>query len=159
MKNKFFIFLIIFNFIVFMNTINYAGSISATAEILIENIIPGKIYSLKDLGNYTLRITNNTDKEIEIKIEPIYPDKTLLRRDFEIIPSTSWVETDRDRIILAPNQVGLVDVFIGIPKSEKNLNKKYQVHIKFQTVPKEGTGVIMVYGLESILLINTAKGE
>ena len=134
-----------------------AEKLSVTAELLIQNVVPGETYSLKAVANAPLRLTNDTDQAMEIKVAPILPDKAFLRKGYIPVPSISWIKIEQDKLVLAPHQVKFVDVLISVPKSAKYLNKMYQAHIWFQSVPKRNSGVQMSYGLESIILIKTIK--
>ncbi|MFH1367641.1 MAG: hypothetical protein ABII64_00805 [Elusimicrobiota bacterium] len=134
-----------------------AGHLSATGELFLENLRIGRTYHVKDLGKDLFKISNNSDRELELTIEPVLPEKSLLRKGYKSLPSARWIKTDVDKLKLSPGQVGLIDVIISIPREKKYIGKKYQFHIWSKTAPVKGSGVKVATGIESIFRITIAK--
>ena len=134
-----------------------AGSLSATGELYFENLVVGKIFHANEEGKNLFRLTNNTDQDIVLRIDPIVADKGLLRKGFEKLPDMHWVKTDVSTLKLSPGQVGSVDVIISIPYKKKFMGKKYQFHIWSRIIPSNKGSIKVSAGTESVFLVTTAK--
>lgn len=133
-----------------------SGSISTSfVEVLIENLMPGNSYSLKQTVNYPYKIINKGDNEIELKVNAKISDKNYLRKKFENIPDTSWIKFNPEKLNLKPGEEGIADIIITIPNKKEYFNQKYQVDIGAVSSSPQGFSVAL--GVESVLLFTTAK--
>lgn len=132
----------------------FGGRLSATAEIAIDGVEPGRLYSLRELSGSGIKITNGTELELTLLTGPVLPDKGTLRKGYIAIPALDWAETGVDDVRIPPGGSAEIDVLIYVPDEKANFNKKFQIHIYTRTVPKEA-GIGISYGLESVILIKT----
>lgn len=140
-----------------MNIPCYAGSLTATGELLIENLVPGKEYHIKDIAGMAFKITNNTDKPMHITVAPVLPDKQLLRKGFKCLPKIGWISVEPKTIVLEPGKTEYPDVVIKLPRNGKLQGKKFQFHVWSRTVPAAGGGIKVTSGIESVFLVTVAK--
>lgn len=140
----------------FASVVCGGGKLSATGELRLEKLKPGREYRVKDLGRNLFRITNNTDQPLGLDINPVLPDKEYIRKGFEPLPDIRWISTDIKSVMLEPGQVVYVDVIIRIPRSKKYSGRKYQFHIWTKTIPGKSAGIKVSSGVESVFLVTTS---
>ena len=134
----------------------YAGGLSTTfVEIKLENLEPGKSYSIKGLKNKALVVCNTTKNiTTDIEVEPEIPVSYNIKKGYQPIPSLSWVKVQKSYFKdVKPGEDAETDIIINIPKNKNLYGKKYQVYIYSHTAGKEAFRM----GLMSRLLIHTAE--
>jgi len=135
-----------------------AGGLSTQlGEVVVENLKIGHTYSLKDLANLPLIVTNNCDNKVDLKMEVLAPEFSELRNNSEPIPDPSWIRVDKDFFELSPGEKAISDITISIPNDEEYFGKKYQAMIWSHTVG--GKGFVLAYGLKTgvIFTIDTTR--
>ena len=118
----------------------YAGGLSTTfVEVKLEDLEPGKNYSIKGLKNKTLTIRNTTENiTTDIEIEAEKPVGYNLVNGYEPIPDLSWIKIQKTYFKnVAPYGKAETDIMIKIPKNKNLYGKKYQVYIYSHTAGKQ----------------------
>ncbi|MFH1368683.1 MAG: hypothetical protein ABII64_06130 [Elusimicrobiota bacterium] len=134
-----------------------AAFISSTfGEVSVDNLQPGRRYSIVKLANFPYNITNKGKMPVTLAIDVIKPEENQVKLGYEVISDTSWVKLEYSKIILNPNEKKTVDVYISVPDEEKNLGRKFEVDIWAHTIEKV-EGLPVAVGLQSKLLLATAK--
>ena len=137
-----------------------AGGISTTfGDVYIENLQIGNTYNTKELINLPLRVKNDSEYEIYLKVEVIVPSKQNLKEGFEPIPQPTWISFERSTFTIVPGGVAETNVFITIPKDKKLRGKQFQVYLHSYTVPRPGKALQISVGLASRLLFTIAEKE
>ena len=134
----------------------YAGGLSTTfVQVKLENLEPGKNYSVKNLKNKTLKVRNTTEgitTDIEIELEK--PKGANLAPGYEPIPDLSWIKIQKSYFKkIGPGESAETDIAIKIPKNSQFYGKKYQAYIYSHTAGEETFRM----GLMSRILIHTAE--
>lgn len=130
-----------------------AGGLSTQlGEVVVENLKIGHTYSLKDLANLPLIVTNNCDNKVDLKMEVLTPEFSELRNNSEPIPDPSWIRVAKDFFELSPGEKAVSDIIISIPDDAKYFGKKYQAMIWSHTVG--GKGFVLAYGLKTGVIFN-----
>lgn len=132
----------------------YAGGLSSYfVEVKLENLVPGKTYSIKQEKNQALVIKNTTDDmTVDIGVEPEKPVDYNLVKGYEPIPDLSWIKIEKNFFKeVKPQQTIESDITINVPRNKKYYGKKYQVYIYSHTA---GQGTFRV-GLMSRILFTT----
>ena len=131
----------------------YAGGLSTTfGEVKVEGLKIGGDYSMEKTAKFPLVVQNTSDRELELKIEVLYPKETELKSGYQIIPDKSWISLKEDYFKLSPGQEAKTDVLIKIPDDQNLLGKKYQVYLWSHTI-----GRSLGIGLKSRLLFSIAE--
>ncbi len=134
----------------------FSSSISTSfTEVLLENLEPGKKYSLKKIANYPYNIKNKGSRRIKVRIQPVKTQTGSLKKKFKSIPDKSWVKLKPDIVELNPGEEKYSDIIITIPDDEKYYGKKYQVSILSETINKGGFSIGLA--LESFFFFTTVK--
>jgi len=119
----------------------FAGGISTNyADVFIENLAINTEYK----HNLPLKVTNRSNKKIEVTIKVLTPQKDNLKTGAEPIRDTKWIIVTPEKYILEAGQTGLSDVFIKIPKNKKLRGRIFQFNIETCGFPSEKTGRIIV---------------
>jgi len=129
-----------------------AGLRTTFGEVLIENLVIGETYNLREFANLPLKVTNKGEEPINLQIEVIVPKKEEVKEGYEPIPSASWITLGQGYFVLGPGEDAITDVIISIPDDEKYLGKAYQTYIFSHTVGRPGVAL----GLQSRLLFTIA---
>lgn len=135
-----------------------AGGLSTQlGEVVIENLKIGQTYSLKELANLSLIVTNTSDYKVDLKIEVLIPEFSELRKNSEPIPDPSWIGVDKDFFELPPGEKAISNIIISIPDDEEYFGKRYHAMIWSHTVG--GKGFVLAYGLKTgvIFTIDTTR--
>lgn len=144
-----------------------AGLSTHLAEVTVNNLEPGKKYSLKQTTNMSLKVFNTGTDSVNLKIDVLIPQSGDLKPGYEPLPDINWIKIEKDYFEnIAPNNFADTDVIISIPDSYLYLGKKYQAYLWSHTVANQG-GFGIGVGLNSRLLIgitdykisNTGKQE
>jgi hypothetical protein len=130
-----------------------AGGLSTQiGEAVIENLQIGQTYNLADLANLYLIVTNSGDAPVDLRMDVQYPDSGQLRLDAAVIPDTSWIRLSEDDFVLGAGEKAVSNISISIPHDEKLLGGKYQFNIWSHTVPRDGEGMSLAYGLRTRII-------
>jgi hypothetical protein len=131
----------------------YAGGLSSYfVETKLENLKPGRTYSVKNMTGKSLVVVNTTDNmTVDLAIEPEKPVDYNLVPGYEPIPNLSWVKIEKNYFKkVGPKQSIDTDIVLTIPPNKKYYGKKYQVYIYSHTT---GPGTFRV-GLMGRILFN-----
>lgn len=109
-------------------------------DIFIENLSVNTEYK----HNMPLKVTNRSNKKIEVVIKVLTPQKDNLKTGAEPIQDTKWIIITPEKYILEAGQTGLSDVFIKIPKDKKLRGKTFQFNLEICGYPSEKKGGITV---------------
>ncbi len=123
-------------------------------DVTVENLCIGNSYSMRKLVKLPLRVFNDSDRAVELRIDPVFPGPLELKADYTPIPELSWISLERESFKIGPRMYGETDVSINIPDDEQYLGRKYQVFIWSRTV-----GNSIGLGLKSRLLFTIAPEE
>lgn len=151
MKKLFLLFIICF--ISAACSLKGAGLSTTFVEVLVENLKPGNVYSLKNSVNYPYKIMNKGQKAIDISIKALISDKQYLRKKFENIPDLNWIRFEPSDLHLEPGEEKEADIIITLPDKKEYYDHRYQVNI--HTEAKGETGFSVALGVESVLLFTT----
>ncbi len=136
----------------------YAGGLSSHfVEEKMDDLKPGKSYSVKEVTKRALSIENTTtDVTFDIEITTEKPVDYNLVPGYEPIPDLSWVKIERNYFKdIGPGGSAETDMTITIPDSKEYYGKKYQVYIYSHTA---GQATFRV-GIMGRLLLNTAPSS
>lgn len=139
--------------------VSVAGGLSTQiGEAVIENLQIGQTYNLADLSNLYLIVTNSGDAPVDLRMDIQYPDSGQLRWNAAVVPDTSWIRLSNDSFALQAGEKAVSSISISIPPDQSLLGGKYQFNIWSHTVPHEGEGIFLAYGLRTriIFTIDTA---
>ena len=143
-------------FLLCNNAALYAGGLSSHfVEVKLQDLEPGRVYSVKEETGRNLVVKNTTDKKtVDIAIKPELPVGYNLVKGYEPIPDSSWIQIEKSYFKdVGPGESAVTDIKITIPKGNKHRGKKYQVYIYSHTAGKAA----MQVGLMGRLLIHTKK--
>ncbi|MFH1442373.1 MAG: hypothetical protein ABIH18_10095, partial [Candidatus Omnitrophota bacterium] len=96
-----------------------------------------------------LVIENNSDNEVELKIEVLVPQADELQKGYEPIPNAGWIKLEKNSFIIKPNGKAQTDVIISIPDKKEYRGRKFHVFISSYTV-----GQSLGIGIKSKLLFS-----
>jgi hypothetical protein len=131
------------------------GLTTSLGEVVVENLQVGQTYSLKQLANVRLNVTNNSDDSVALKMDVLSPDSSELRKGSSPIPDLVWIKLSRNNFTLGPNEIALSDITLSIPDEDRYLGRKYQVTVWSHTVPGAGLGMSLGLGLKSRIIFTT----
>lgn len=133
-----------------------AGGLSTgLGEVVIENLQVGQTYSLKQLANLRLSVTNDCDDSVALKMDILSPDSSELKKGSIPIPGIAWLKLSRDSFVVGPNEIALSDITLSIPDEDRYLGKRYQVTIWSHTVGLAGRAMSLGLGLKSRIIFTT----
>jgi hypothetical protein len=145
---------------IFSGSVCAAGlSIDNYGEVLVENLQPGNTYSMIELVNLPLKVTNKDTTANTIKLEVQKPAGNDLKKGFEPIPDTAWIEITPLQVEIAANGTYSTDIKINLPKDAKYVGKKYQVDIKASIAPSPTSMVSVALAVKGRLLFTTAQNS
>lgn len=131
----------------------HAGGLSTQlGEVVIENLQVGQTYVLSKFANLKMIVTNTSDFPVNLRMEVLKPDSSELRLGALMIPKASWVRLSQDHFKIAPNEQAQSEITISIPDNNDFRGKRFQVIIWSHTLPDEGSGMFLAYGLKSRLI-------
>jgi len=112
----------------FVSPLEGGALFTRMGEVKIDNIRPGKTFSMVQTLNMPFKVTNASTFRAELVIEIIIPVEGAgdLRPGYEPLPDASWVKLSQDFFILEPGAEAVTDVIFTIPKKEEYFGKKYQ---------------------------------
>ncbi len=134
----------------------FAGGLSSHfVEEKMDNLQPGKAYSVKEVTKRALSIENTTkDVTVDIEIATEKPVDYNLVPGYEPIPDLSWVKIEKNYFKdVGPGGSVETDMTITIPDNKEYYGKKYQVYIYSHTA---GKGTFRL-GIMGRILIHTAQ--
>ena len=135
------------------HSVAIAGGLSTQiGEAVIENLRIGQTYNLADLANLYLIVTNSGDAPVDLKMDVQYPDSGQLRLGAAVIPDTSWIDLSKRYFVLRAGEKAVSNISLSIPPDEKLLGGKYQFNIWSHTVPRDGAGMFLAYGLRTRII-------
>jgi hypothetical protein len=140
-------------------TVQAGGLSTGLGEVVVENLQVGQTYSLKQLANLSLSVTNNCDDSVALKMDILSPDSSELKKGSNPIPEISWLKLSQDTFVLGPNEVALSDITLSIPDENRYLGKKYQVAIWSHTVGLAGRAISLGLGLKSRIIFTIAPAR
>ncbi len=148
-------FLLLLNFFLFYKSFLFAIGISTNFNnIFVENLKIGQEYNLTKLIGIPVKIKNNSNKQVKIKIQPVIPNN--LKEGFEVIPSTQWIKFKDYEFTVEPQGYAVTDMIISIPKDDRYLGKKFQVNILsyVSEIYNEKEFLTVTAGIESVFLFS-----
>lgn len=116
-----------------LGTVREISAVSIGAqfgEIIMENLRLGETYNTREMVNLPLLLTNRGDQKITIFLTVLKPQGAQLRKGYEPIPDTNWIELSTDRMEVEPGAQGAADVIIHVPSDEQYAKRRYQVLIE-----------------------------
>jgi hypothetical protein len=128
---------------------------STFGEVIMENLRLGETYNTREMVNLPLMVTNYSDEKITVFLTVLKPQPDQLRKGYEPIPDTDWIELSTDRMEIQPGGHGAADVIIHVPSDEQYARRRYQVLINSTA---SGKGNISL-GLFHKLLFSIAPSE
>ena len=132
-----------------------AGLRTHFVEVRMDNIEPGRTYSVKETAKKPLIIENVAKKAVvNIEITPERPASYNLTAGYEPIPDLSWIALEKSYFEnVGPGGKIETDIHVTIPEKKEYYGSKYEAYLYSHTVGKTGYKT----GLMSRLLIETAK--
>jgi hypothetical protein len=131
------------------------GLSTSLGEVVVENLQVGQTYSLKQLANLRLYVTNNSDDSVALKMDILSPDSSELKKGASPIPDILWLKLSQNTFVLGPDEIALSDITLSIPDENRYLGKKYQVAIWSHTVALAGRAMSLGLGLKSRIIFTT----
>jgi hypothetical protein len=128
------------------------GLRTSLGEVVIENLKIGHRYSLKELVNIPLTLTNSGSRTARVAIQPMVPDVSELRMAAEPVPSVSWATVSPDTLTLDAGKSGTADITLTIPDDERWFGHRFQVQFWSHTL-NDGSDLIAV-GLKSRIIFS-----
>lgn len=124
-------------------------------EVVVENLQVGQMYSLAELANLSLRVTNTSDYRVGLRMDVLIPDEVELKHEARPIPDMSWINLTCDSFTLDAGQDAVADIIIRIPDEDRHLGKRFQFMIWSHTVPTTEGGMYLATGLKSRIIFTT----
>lgn len=145
---------IIFSVIFILYAILLQARLSTTfTEVLINNLQPGKTYSLEKLFKKPYSITSKSPIPIDIKIKIIPTEIRYMRKGYQA-PSLSWLRLSRTNFPhVQPGETIYNDIIISLPDDDTYMDKKYQISILAESYSEQ---TIIDFAIESFLLFSIA---
>ena len=131
----------------------FAGGLSSNwGEVVIANLESGKSCYLNEIAGAPFAVTNNFQDTVPLIAEIVLPQKSELKKGYEILPSVDWVKINEPQFEVGGSKTKVIDLIVTIPSEGKYAGKKYQFWVWTHTAGK-AVGV----GLKSRILINIRK--
>ena len=130
-----------------------AGLSTQVGEAVIENLQIGHSYSLKELANLNLIVTNTGDEAADLKMDVLPPETSELRLKSEIIPDISWITLTPAFFTLSPGGQAEAEIRLAIPDDPAYLGRMFQFTIWSHTLPGGG-GMFLAYGLKTRIIFS-----
>ncbi len=131
------VYLIIF---VISSNLFAAGLSTNYADIFIENLTTNTEYK----HNLPLKVTNRSNKKIEVIISAQIPQKDNLKTGAEPVRDINWLIVTPEKYVLEAGQTGSSEILIKIPKDKKLRGKTFQFNLEICGYPSKKTGGITV---------------
>jgi len=114
-----------------------AGGLSlGPAEITVENLPPGGVYNLDELGGIRFTAQNRGDAEASISVKSVVPGPDVMKEGYEPVPDTEWIEPSAGMFEnVGSMETRTLSVTIKIPDGDEYLGKKYQGAIEAVALP------------------------
>jgi len=122
------------------------------ADVIMEYVIPGKLYNLRTMRNLPYRVINSGAGPVDVDLSIEIPQKNHLKLDYEAVPDLAWVRIVPDKLHLEAGQTGIADIIIQVPVDPQYLNRNFQAHIMCRTAeppPGQVTGLAFLTSLQS----------
>ncbi len=128
------------------------------SDVILSNMKPGMVYSLKKEKGIPFGVINNTGKEENVEVKVEKPTKSQLKEYYEPIPDVSWISVFPSKFKLSPGENMDCDVIISIPPDKKYANRHFQAMLTVQTVRMPGSsGLSINLALASRIRFSTGK--
>ncbi len=124
------------------------------ADVIMEYVVPGKIYNLRTMRNLPYRVVNSGGGPADVTVQAEIPQANQLKPGYEAVPDLSWVRTVPDKLRLEAGQTGVVDIILQVPDDPQYAGRNFQAHILCRTAdppPGETTGLAFLTALQSRL--------
>lgn len=137
-----------------------AGLRTQVGEAVIENLQIGHSYSLKELANLNLIVTNTSEEPADLQMDVLLPEISELKLNAEVIPDISWVTLTPAFFTLSEGGQAEAEIRLSIPDEAAYLGRKFQFTIWSHTLPR-GAGMALAYGLKTriIFTIDSAQPD
>lgn len=103
-------------------------------------------------SKFPLRIKNESDRTVNLKIEVLIPGEGEVQQGYEPVPETGWISLEKNQFAVGPNDEVETDVLIDVPYDSKYAGRKFHVFIMSYT-----TGESLGIGLKSKLLFGVEE--
>lgn len=118
--------------------------------ILIQNVPLGKVCTLKELTGRKFTIHNKDTIAHTYYLSTHQPSKIGNGKwssyRYKEIPEPKWVSFEKNEITIEANEKKKVNLYINIPKEEKNYNQRWEVTIEVKSKPvKNNIFVLAIY--------------
>lgn len=134
----------------------YAGGLrTQLGEVVVENLQVGQTYSLSNLANLSLRVTNTSEYPVVLRMDVLIPGESELKFGAGPIPDLSWIALSCDSFNLGIAEEAASDIVITIPDEDRYLGKSFQFMVWSHTVPGSEGGMFLATGLKSRVIFTT----
>ncbi|MDD5657477.1 MAG: hypothetical protein PHF00_09525 [Elusimicrobia bacterium] len=99
------------------------------ADVIMEYVIPGKIYNLHSMRSLPYRVVNDSAGPTDVSITIKIPQKDQLKPGYEALPDPTWLRVVPNKLHLEPGEHGLADVILQVPVDPKFEKRHFQAHI------------------------------
>jgi len=133
-------------FIGIAETAKCAGLAVSPGGLLIQEIVPGKLYDLYEISKIGLTIYNKDNKPHTYVLSTHKPSEVGNRKwekGYLEIPNPQWCWFDKKEIEVEANGKGFVRIYLQIPDEEKYYNQHWVVAIGVIGKTKIGLGVAL----------------
>ena len=131
------------------------GIATKFADVIMEQVTPGKVYNLRTMRNLPYRVVNMSSATADLSITVEIPQKDALKPDYEAIPDPSWIRVVPSRMKLNAGEEGLADIILQAPDDPLYRLRHFQANIVCQTAEpppgEEGVGLAFRVALASRL--------
>lgn len=110
-------------------------------DVILENLILGRTYNLREMGNLPYRVTNAGSAPVEVVIEIEIPSEGEIKPGYKPIHDPGWIKIVPDKFRLKPGESGIAEVLLTVPDEEKYVNCHFQARISAHTVATGFMGV------------------
>lgn len=124
------------------------------ADVIMEQVIPGKLYNLRTMRNLPYRVNNESAGPVDLKISVEIPQKDTLKPGYEAIPDPAWIQIVPSSMKLKEGEQGLADIILQVPDEPVYRHRHFQAHIVCTTAdppPGQTTGLAFVMAIASRL--------
>ena len=100
-------------------------------NLYIQDVAVGKALDLKRDKKASLKVVNQADSAIDLKIAPVQADPNIIpQAGFENVPDCSWLTITPAKVSVNGNSIKELKMSLAIPDDAKYKNKKYMFLIK-----------------------------
>jgi len=129
------------------------------SDVVLSNMKPGMVYSLKKEKGIPFTVINNTKKKRLVEVTIAVPTKSQLEEHYKPIPDVAWVSVVPSKFELGPGEKMDCDVIISIPPDERYANRHFLAVIVTKSIspagPASGYGVAVNLALASKIKFST----